>query len=279
MKRKITISDFPWTLISIREQLTTFKNNGFDGFFTLYNPQFASVSELKNLVNEFDLPLHSIHAPFLSSAKMWEEGEQAEVAVNELIGALNASYELNAPIMVVHPFIGFDKNTPNQIGVDNFGKLVKRAEHLGVKLAFENVEGENYLNALMDAFSSSKQVGFCWDSGHEQCYYKGKDLLKVYGKKLIYTHINDNLGVLSKDGSIFWHDDLHLLPFDGIIDWQDATNRLKRENYQGDLTLELCLQSKPNRNDNDKYQKMPFNEYIKSAYERAEKIRKMIDDD
>lgn len=277
MKRKIILADFPWSVIPIEEQLSTFKDEGFEGFFTLYNEEIADVKKLKNLTKEFGLPMHSVHAPFLKAAGMWEGGDAGKSAVNELIGALNAADELNSGVLVVHPFIGFDKNSPNQTGIDNFGKVVKRAGELGIKIAFENVEGENYLRALFDAFGDQKQVGFCWDSGHEQCYYKGKDLLKEYGKKLCYTHINDNLGVLSSDGSIFWHDDLHLLPFDGIIDWADVAKRLKRENYQGDLTLELCIQSKPNRNDNDKYQKMPFKNYVRSAYERALRIKNMLE--
>ena len=45
---------------------------------------------------------------------------------------------------------------------------------------------------------------------------KGKDMLELYGDRLIATHINDNLGVSNSDGKIFRTDDLHLLPFDGI---------------------------------------------------------------
>ena len=119
-------------------------------------------------------------------------------------------------------------------------------------------------------------VGFCWDSGHEQCYNRGKDMLGLYGSKLIATHLNDNLGISDNEGRIFWTDDLHLLPFDGINDWKDIAIRLNRCGYNGILTFELLNQSKPNRHDNDKYKKMSVEEYISECYARACRVATLM---
>ena len=171
--------------------------------------------------------------------------------------------------MVVHPFIGFGHWEPTQDGIDNFRKIADAAQEQNVQIAFENVEGEDYLRVLMNAFREYDNVGFCWDAGHELCYNKGKDMLSVYGDRLIATHLNDNLGVSDPAGSIYWTDDLHLLPFDGIRNWTAAANRLNEVGYNGILTFELTRKSKPNRHDNDKYARMPIEEYIAECYARA----------
>ena len=124
----------------------------------------------------------------------------------------------------------------------------------------------------MDAFNGEETVGFCWDSGHEQCYNAYKDMLALYGDRLLGTHLNDNLGISRSDGKIFWTDDLHLLPFDGIIDWTDAVNRLNRVGYNGVLTFELAIHSKPDRHENDKYKDMGFIKYLAEVYARACRI-------
>ena len=82
-----------------------------------------------------------------------------------------------------------------QAGIERYGAVAKRASELGVKLALENTEGEEYLFALMEKLENIDSVCFCWDSGHELCYNAGYDLLKDFGDKLFFLHINDNMGV------------------------------------------------------------------------------------
>ena len=181
------------------------------------------------------------------------------------------------PIMVCHVYVGFyEEYIPTEIGIENYGKVIDYAESIGVKIAFENTEGEVYLKAVLDRYGNRDCVGFCWDSGHEMCYNFSQNLLAQYGHLLIATHINDNLGVKDYNGKIFWHDDLHLLPFDGIADWDELTNRIVDCGYDDILTFELNNKSKPNRHENDKYDKMPIEEYVSEAYARACKIATMI---
>jgi sugar phosphate isomerase/epimerase len=97
-----------------------------------------------------------------------------------------------------------------------------------------------------------------------------------YGDRLIATHINDNLGVKSFDGTITWHDDLHLLPFDGIADWENVARRIADVGYDGILTFELLRADKPGRFCNMKYRKMSPEEYLSEAYARACKVSAMV---
>ena len=252
------------------EQIRLIKKVGFDAFFTSWD---ENLKKYKEIADEIGLIYQSVHAPFKNAAKMWKSDSESKEATEELIKCVKDSREINVPIVVIHPYIGFeDKYEPTKYGIENFGVVIEEAKKQNIKIAFENVEGEEYLEALMNAFSDYENVGFCWDSGHELCYNKGKDMLKLYGKKLIATHLNDNCGISDCNGKIYWTDDLHLLPFDGIHNWEDVANRLNNCNYVDILTFELSKTSKPNRNENDKYSIMSLEEYLKETYFRACKI-------
>lgn len=251
--------------MTVHDQIRLFKKVGFDAFFTMWD---ENIAEYKALAEEMGMEYQSVHAPFANAAKMWSS--DASEAVDELVKCVRDCAKYGIPILVVHPYIGFDKTeNPSECGVENFKKVVEEAKSGGVKIAFENVEGEAYLKKLMDAFENYDNVGFCWDSGHEQCYNRGKDMLALYGDRLIATHLNDNLGVRDYNGEITFIDDLHLLPFDGIIDWKNAMEKLEKCGYNGIYTFELNKESKPGRHENDKYAELETERYITECYIRA----------
>ena len=262
--------------IPAEEQIKLMKTAGFDGFFVAWGEN-VDIDSCAALGKELGMIFQSIHAPFTKAADMWGDDEEAgEIALQEQLACLADCVKHNVPIMVVHAFIGFEDHNPTQKGLERFGKLVEAAEKTNVKLAFENTEGEEYLAALMNAFKDSDHVGFCWDTGHEMCYNHSQDLLAKYGSRLLGTHLNDNLGIKAYDGTITWLDDLHLLPFDGIVDWDDVVKRLHRWGFQGPLTFELNLKSKPGRHENDLYCEMPYARYVAEAYKRACRIAAML---
>ena len=256
---------------SLPEQIRLLRQTGFEAFFVGWgkNMDLETICETAQQEN---MIFQSIHAPFTKAADMWTNTENADAAVAELCECLDDCAKYQVPIMVVHAFIGFDDHTPNEYGLRNFARVVEHARGLGVKVAFENTEGEEYLAALMEHFRDDETVGFCWDTGHEMCYNYSRDMLDLYGDRLIATHLNDNLGIKDYEGVITWIDDLHLLPFDGIADWTDIAARLNRHGYQDILTFELIIGSKPGRHENDCYGKMEIKEYLAEAYKRACKI-------
>lgn len=252
---------------NIEKRLTLIKNAGFEAFFAAYG---NNLKEYREYADKLGIEFLFVHAPFGTVEKMWETGEMAENAVNELLNCNRDCAEIGINLVVVHAYKGFEPNAgPNETGIENFRKVVEDAKARNIKIAFENTEGEEYLAALMNAFKDYDNVGFCWDTGHEQCYNYGKDMTALYGGRLLCTHINDNLGVSRFDGKTFWTDDLHLLPFDGITDWKSVADRLNACGYNGVLTFELVRKSKPNRHENDFYAKMTDEEYLAQAYVRA----------
>lgn len=263
--------------ISPEEQVKLFKKTGFEGFAIDMSGRNVDPAPLVRLAKDENMFIDYIHAPFNKSDDMWMPGKDGEDAVNELLSILELCAKYEVPSMVAHTFIGFDSdNIPTEIGIERYGKLAKKAGELGVKLALENTEGEEYLFALMDAFKEEKYVGFCWDTGHELCYNKGKDLMAMYGNRLFVTHLNDNLGVKDYEGQITYIDDLHLLPFDGIADWDSIAAKLANSGFEGPLTFELTTLSKPGRHENDKYSAMPIERYTAEAYCRACRVASLF---
>lgn len=253
------------------KQLELIKQVGFDGYFPCWTEEY-DLKALRAAGDSLGLRMQSVHAPFGKVDSLWYPNEHTQWVKDRTVACIRAAAECGAPIVVIHPFITFTRNEATAAGIDNYGTIVDAAREAGVKLAIENVEGESYLDALMDAFKGEKHVGFCWDTGHEMCYNRHRDLLKDYGDRLLCTHINDNLGIKAKDGSLTFHDDLHLLPFDGIADWQGIADRLDRCGYQGEMTFELKRDTTLNGCKLPIYGPIGVEEYLTQAYIRANRV-------
>ena len=259
------------------DQLQLIKKVGFDGFFPLWTED-ADLKALCACGNDLGLKLQSVHAPFGKVDSLWYPNEHTDVVMNRLLSCFRASAEVEAPFVVIHPFITFTRNEATSAGIDNFGILVREAKSLGLRLAIENVEGEAYLDGLLEAFKGENHVGFCWDTGHEMCYNRHRDLLADYGDRLFGTHINDNLGIKDPGGVITFHDDLHLLPFDGIANWQKIADRLVESGFDGPLTFELKMDTKLNGCDQLIYHPESVEDYLTQAYIRACRVAALVID-
>lgn len=272
-KQKLGISIYNNYKIPTTEVVNLVKQIGFDAI----SPEWENDEKLCAIVETakpLGMEIQSLHAPYGGAADMWQKDEDVSIkALNELLISLEACKKYNIPVMVVHTWIGFENiPAPTTEGLKNYGKLVKKAKECGVKIAFENTEGLDHLEALMEHFKDNDAVGFCWDSGHEMCYNYSKDLLAKFGDRLIMTHLNDNLGISRFDGTTFWTDDLHLLPYDGVANWDYNIERLKKSNKLEILNFELNIRPKPNRYENALYEKMTLEEYFTEAYKRACRI-------
>ena len=272
-KQKIGISIKNCYSLPISEVITNIKSIGFDAISPVFKTE-EILCDIANTAEKCGLTLQSLHAPFGKAADMWSADKSVcASAKNEILSAIDACVKFNIPVLVVHAWIGFDyKFNADNLCFESFEEIVDKAAVNGVKIAFENTEGEEYLFALMEHFKNNKTVGFCWDSGHEMCYNHSQDLLSKFGDRLIMTHLTDNLGISRVDGKTFWTDDLHLLPYDGIADWDYNIERLKKTKHLDFLNFELNLTSKPNRHENDVYEQMSLENYFTEAYKRACKI-------
>ncbi|MBE6669606.1 MAG: sugar phosphate isomerase/epimerase [Ruminococcaceae bacterium] len=270
MKFKLCIDVSSGFTLPVTEAVPKIKAAGFDGCFTGWSEQ-SDVDAWANAIAKEGLMYQSIHSPFGKINTVWEEGEAGEAYTDMLIKCLNDCHRCGVPVMVVHPIIGMDRHDPTDLGIKRFSRLVEAAEKTDVKLAFENVEGAEYLAKIMSDLGYSDSVGFCWDTGHEMCYNYSNDMPALYGDKLVATHFNDNLGMTDKS-NMTWLDDAHLMPFDGIADWKGIMQRIKRHGYSGPLTFELTRNSKPGKNTHDIYAELSYEQFLALAYEKACKV-------
>jgi len=246
------------------------KETGFDAV----SPTWADMPTLEQIVSaakENNLEIQFLHAPFGKAKDMWSFDEQLSYeAKKSLLEPLEACKKFNIPIMVVHVWIGYDYSfEPENLNFKNFDEVVDEATRYGIKIAFENTEGGEYLFALMNRYKGNDTVGLCWDSGHEMCYNYSEDILTPFADRLMVTHLNDNFGIrYTYDGK----NDLHLLPYDGIADWDYNIMRLKNSKPLDILNFELRITSFPERPETHLYDNMDFADYLKEAYKRACKI-------
>jgi len=245
--------------------------------FEAISPSWKSrecLAEIVDVANECGLIIQSLHGPFGFAGQLWTNDESLYgPALEAHYSAIDGCVEFNIPIMVMHVWAGFGYCVDGLVfNFSNFDKLVDYAKKRGIKLALENTEGEEFLEALLEHYKNEDTVGYCWDSGHEMCYNRSKDFLGKYGDRLLVSHINDNLGIRDVNGNITWHDDMHLLPYDGVADWDYNIDRLKKANHLDILNFELNIYSRPERHENDVYAEMSIERYFTLAYQRACKI-------
>jgi len=267
-KHKLCMGTGPSLQLPLPEQIRLIAKVGFDGFFVNWS-QGMDLQALRALGDTLGLYFQSVHAPFGRVQNLWQETELTREVLEEQLTCLRETAAAGVDLVVCHVFIGFKDHTPTQFGIDNYRVMVEEARRLGIRIAFENTEGEEYLHAVMEAFAEEAHVGFCWDTGHEMCYNHSQDLLERYGSRLFGTHLNDNLGIKDYEGQITFHDDLHLLPFDGIANWQNVAARLDREGFEGPLTFELKYTTTLNGCDHRVYGHMSVEAYVTQAYIRA----------
>lgn len=248
-----------------QEVLRILKNVGFDGI----SPPWQGKQDLQKIAEAakaLGLAIHSLHAPHDRNCQLWEQN--GSPILQQTLACLDACQEWNIPILVIHPWGRFDYTfREDTLCFDNFDRLVGVAETHGIKIAFENLQGPEYLMALLDRYAGNPNVGFCWDLGHEQCYLPPVDLLAKYADWLIFTHLNDNFG--STGPKICSCDDLHLLPGDGKTDWNVVLQRLKAAAPQKVLNFELKVLPKPSKYTTDLYSHLPLETYLQEAAHRA----------
>ena len=234
--------------------------------FSAVSPAWSTEAELAHIAG-CGLPIQSLHAPPKGISQLWKDAPCA--LFDEMLACVRACSRFQIPTMVVHGWQGHQYTfCKDALYFGHFDRIVAYARELGVKIAFENLEGEEYLQVLMDHYPDA---GFCWDSGHDRCYPHTLDFLEEFGSRLCMTHLNDNLGRRSPTPAST--DDLHYLPGDGNTDWQQAMLRLKNAPRQDTLNFEIKLA--PRASVDDRYSHLPFEAFVELAAQRAQQIAKL----
>lgn len=264
MKRKLGIivgclGKRPWV-----DVLPKIKAAGFDCFFT-NELSVKEALELREKADQLGLEFESIHAPFRGINKFWTPGLDYLDMYNRCIESVDAAAEAGVPTVVMHISEGWTPPQICDIGLERFDNFVAYAQKRGVNVAFENLRTLGNLAAFMDRYAAVKNVGFCFDNGHEHCRAARVKFIDLYADRIMYTHIHDNPGVDPTDPTV--NNDLHWVPFDGTYDFKDMMDRMNRVGYTGSLNLELPKTAP--------YQDMSDEEWLAMCFERLSKIANM----
>lgn len=247
-------------------------DRGFSAISPLWQ-RGISLDDTVNAAIRRGLTLQSLHGPLRGLPEMWDAAP-SQIAEDHL-AALDCCAAYGFPLLVVHSWTGVDYTfSRDGLYFGHFDRLVEQAINKGVRIAFENLEGEEYLDALMERYKGLDAVGLCWDSGHERCYTPSRDVLAQYGDRLLITHLNDNFGVTDPAGKLRGTDDLHLLIGDGNMNWASVVNRLKEATPQQILNFEFKIRPKGDRCVMDLYSKLPLQEFFQKAYNSTQSIAK-----
>lgn len=262
--------------IPLTQVISVLKEAGFSAVSPLWSPEL-DLDSLAACVRENSMTIQSLHAPHGGLYDLWNpSGSLSEKAQENITGCIDACARFQIPVMVMHGWQGLDYTFQEPLNFSVFDRIVDYAGQKGVSIAFENLEGEEYLQALMTRYQDLPHIGYCWDSGHDHCYPHKTDFLQAYGHRLIMTHLNDNRGLRDPGGVPTGNDDLHFLPFDGNIDWIQALRRLKNLPQQDILNFEFKKRSHSTACEDLIYADLSTEEFILLAGQRARKIAELL---
>ena len=253
--------------------LRLLKNAGFSAI----SPAWSETLDLGALVaaaKELGMSIQSLHASHKGVCFLWEPENPEAVSVQAAaIHALADCAKYQIPVLVMHCWKGHHYVfREDSLDFRFFDRLAAEAAAKGVCIALENLEGEEFLAALLNRYQDHPNVGFCWDSGHDHCYPHQRDFLKAYGDRLAMTHLNDNLGIRDIGGAPSKYDDLHFLPGDGDLDWDTVLTRLKAVPRQEALNFELKRHPHSKEEKDLLYAHLSLEEFITLAGIRAKAI-------
>lgn len=256
---KTGIHDWFGYRIDNEERFRLIREAGFDNVLLWWGDEYTDYVGDKNLLPEMarkaGLDIENIHAPFDKTNRIWTESANAEDIVKRYAQCIIDCSQHNIPTVVIHLTNEDTPPPPSILGLDRIKYLVDLAEQKNVNIALENVRRPEYLQFIFENVQSSR-LGFCYDSGHENCYTKGTDLLSLYGDKLMALHLHDN------DGT----DDQHRIPGEGIINWDSIVRKIKQTTYSGAASLEVTNEF------SELYSSISAQEFLKVANEKIKML-------
>lgn len=237
-----------------QQRLNAIKNVGFDETMFWWGTEFESTDgsrlELFDYATKIGLEVNTCHFPSTNAHFLWYDDERAVDYVKQFDAACKECGERGISNLVLHLTRRLITPEPNTCGIDNFKRMLESAEKYNVVIAIENTRFLRYNDFILQHFAS-KYIGYCFDSGHANCYTPGEDPLSRYGRMLVATHIHDNVGPVGTEP------DQHHLMGEGNVNFDRIFAELRRlgvtsvnlesycnesSRYYGKLTCEQFMQ-------------------------------------
>ena len=224
----------------------------------LYNEDWnPSQEEQLRYIKECGLNVIFAHLGYQGINNLWLDNEIGNSLVERYKNDIRICKENNIPMIVMHLTSKSEAPQYNEVGLNRLKEIVDYAKELDIKVAFENTKIKGYLDYVIDNIDN-ENVGICFDSGHFHVHFDDDLDFDKFKNRIFAVHLHDN------DKS----DDLHLMPFDGTLNWKEVINNLKKSNYNGPITMELCYRYE--------YLNMGINNFYKKGYEVGSKLNMML---
>ena len=259
--RKIGVCTTKMTHEEIVPYLEMIKGIGFEETFTMYKENCDDIAKS-------GIKMTSLHAPFDRINDMWAEGEIGEAMLSRLLESVDICKEYNIPVAVIHLSSGNNSPHINDLGTERFDRLVNYAVKNNINLSFENQRKIANISYIFERYENVPQVGFCFDTGHSNCYAKEVPYIPMISGKMNYLHLNDNFGI--KDN------DQHLLPFDGNADLEKCAKNVAESPSKGGIMLEV-FQLSSSITGYDGYDALSREEYYNRAFKAGIKFRDLVE--
>ncbi len=248
--------------VPLESQLETIAACGFEFISIGASPMHShfydrtACRECIKLAGQHSLEIKSAHVPF------WEEydlaairDEAAQGAVEKVVEFLELTADYGIPAAILHPHYYFsdDKVACLKRSIASIERVVAKKPS-SLRIDIENLpdnRGSWICARLLDRFGT-EEIGFCFDSSHENMSGPPFHILEKYWPRITQTHLSDNRGT----------DDDHFIPGEGNIDWQILRSYLDKNPTLTDLLFEVGTGEKL---------EMPFAEFVQKAAQAAKK--------
>ena len=255
--------DFGYKLSS-SELYSAVKQAGFDGITLFWRESFSDAKYAPPLMaSNAELYVENIHMPFnVDPNDLWRDSLNGKDITNCFLQWVEDCGRFKIPTLVVHLSYGYDVPNINETGLNRVLRIIDAAEKHNVNIAFENGHTIDAVDFILK-HTDSQRAGFCYDSGHHNCYTPNDDLLSKFGARLLALHLHDNQGYINGTQS----EDQHLLPYDGIVNWPTIMKKIAGHGYSESISLEVM---------NRGYEDLSAEEFLCLAYERANKLMSIL---
>ena len=220
--------------------------------------QFTRVEEIMAYARKMGLNIIFAHLGYQRPQVIWNEGIAGDIEIERYMNDITVCKKNGIDLVIIHPTFQYEKQDLSEIGISRIKRLIKYAESIDVKVAYENVELNGYLEYIIENINSNN-LGICFDCGHCHLFYEGKFDVNKFKNKVFAIHLHDNFKI--KDN--------HNLPFDGTVDWKKTIKQIVDMNYDGYIVIESGY--------NNYYENLNLEEYYRLAYDKGIKIKMLFD--
>lgn len=245
--------------IKIEKRYKMIKEAGFYSIMLWWGDRYKEFDGEKELLPDLarksGLHIENIHAPTEFADNIWKDCIDGTELENRYMDCIKVCKRHKIDTLVIHTPMKKDQIYNKKVGLNRINCITEFAQEFGINIAVENLSRLDYLH---DIFSNIKfeNLGFCYDSGHDNYYTKDSDLLATYGDRLMAIHLHDN------DGT----GDQHFLIGEGNVNWVKIKNDIHNSTYLGSITLELS-EKLPER-----YKDTEAEIFLKEAFSRVQSV-------